>query len=134
MNESIIESIINLQSSISDHIEWVDVHNNPPLEIGSRRERRSQGLAHVAAIRALDEELRAELTAQFSERRGRRAEHPKIAGALALPHFLGNVRGIVHRAGERSCADDRVDQRDERRIAHRPPEMKLALEERRVVL
>ena len=69
------------------------------------------------------------------ERRRRRTQHAELAApAVRLPQPLNDVGGVVHGAGECSRADDGVDDRDERRVAHRAAELQLAGVERRVVL
>src|SRR6267142_3726075 len=74
------------------------------------------------------------LPAQPPERRGRRAQNRERASRRGGLEAANDLPRELHRIVERPAANDAVEQRDERRVAHAAAIDDLALEKRRVVL
>ena len=104
-------------------------------KLGARGERGLQRLAHPPAVRALD------AAAARGTRRAACRAAPARARARAAPRASAVCRSRCTTSAASSIAPANVRartmvliERDERRIAHRLPELQLALVERRVVL
>ena len=120
------DSMHGLRDRISEHRRAGRCRSSCACEIGLRRDAPPAALRASAAgscpsaasargtRRAACRAARAPVRARANRRCPRR----RRAAAATMS------RRVVHRAGERPRADDDVDQRHERRVAHRPPELR----------
>src|SRR5262245_17874330 len=99
----------------------------------SRTNRGHYGFAHLLAVGPLDEQLRAIFAPEPREWRWSRPKHSDVAVAVST-HLLSDISCVVHRRAECPGTNDRIDQRHDRRITHRPAKFQLPIVKGAIVL
>ena len=79
----------------SKHADGIDVDHDAALEIRTGCQRREHRLAHLPAVRALDQYLRAVFASKPAERRRRRPENSQPRHVRMRSQPLHQIAGVL---------------------------------------